>query len=395
MRLSNARLSDGRTVSVSIEANRITEVTPAPAEGQDLEGRLLLPGLIDGHVHLDKTLLGLPWRPHEAGDSVRDRIETERRLRPTLGRSVQQRATALLERMASFGTVALRTHVDIDDSVGLVNLEAVLEVVEAFRGRMEIQVVAFPQSGIVTRPGVPALLDEALRMGVQVMGGLDPTTIDGDPAAHLDVVFGLAARHGAGVDIHLHEQGALGNATLRDIAARTGAAGMAGQVVVSHAFSLGTPDGEDFAATADALAGAGVAILTAAPGAAPMPPVLPLRARGVVVFAGSDNIRDLWSPFGTGDMLQRAFLVAQRQGFRTDADIAVAFDLCTGAAAQALGLAPRRVMAGAPADLVAVRAETLAEAVALCPDGRLVWQAGRPLGSSGSAGGSAGAPRSP
>jgi cytosine deaminase len=383
--LTNGRLTDGRRVDITLAGERIAGVTPVSgATGVDLGGGLVLPGLIDGHVHLDKTLLGLPWRPHAADNSTAGRIAHERAARPSLELPVRARAENLLARMAGHGTSALRTHVDIDETTGLANLHAVLDAVATVLDRMTVQIVAFPQSGISGRPGVADLLDAALREGADLIGGIDPNAIDGDPSGHLDTVFRLAERHGVGIDIHCHETGPTGNAVLRDIAARTAAAGLGGRVTVSHAFSLGADDARDVQSTADALAAAGVAILTAAPGAAPMPPVKRLRAAGVTVFAGSDNIRDLWSPFGNGDMLERAFLIAYRQGFRTDADIATAFELCTSEAARAMGLPEPAVAPGVLADLVVVPGvETLAEVIAERPGGRLIWQRGRPVRTSG------------
>jgi cytosine deaminase len=312
MRITDARLPTGALADITIAAGRIAAIDPPSGAlaDHDARGRLILPALTDGHVHLDKTLWGMPWRPNESGASVRSRIEAERRIRPTLATPVQSRAQALLNAMAAHGTVALRTHADIDDTTGLGNLHAVLEVAQANRHRLDIQIVAFPQSGITTRPGVAELLDQALAQGADLIGGLDPQSIDGDADAHLDVVFRLATRHAKGIDIHLHDAGPSGNEQLRAIARRTVETGLSGKVTVSHAFSLGTPDARDFARTADALAAAGVAILTSAPGAAPMPPVLALRQHGVTIFAGNDNIRDLWSPHGTGDMLERVWLVA-------------------------------------------------------------------------------------
>lgn len=390
MHLLNARHPDGRMLDVAIADGMIAALTPAgshldgqPPGAHDLRGALLLPALVDGHVHLDKTLMGMPWRPNSGAADVAGRIANERAVRGGLAHSIETRANALLKRMTRHGTTALRTHVDIDDAVGLTGFHAVLRVIEAWRGRADIQLVAFPQSGIVTQPGVADLLDAALREGADLVGGLDPASIDGDAAAHLDIVFGLARRHGKGIDIHLHDTGPAGNAQLRDIAARTAAAGMAGIVTVSHAFSLGTADARDLAATADALAAAGVSILTSSPSAVPVPPVKALRGRGVTVFAGSDNIRDLWSPFGNGDMLERAMLVCLRQGFRSDEDIGVAFEICSDAGARILGLAGRSVSAGAPADLVAVPCETLAEAVAERPLRRQVFRAGRLLPTAG------------
>jgi len=386
MLLTNARLPQESgtiaAVDVAISHGRIQAITPAAGRpgGIDLGGALLLPALVDGHVHLDKTLWGLPWRPNSGAANVAGRVENERLHRRDLP-PVQQRGAALLRQMIACGTTALRTHTDVDDAYGLANFHATMELVASFKGQADIQVVAFPQSGIVTRPGVADLLAEALREGADLVGGLDPASIDGDAKAHLDVVFGLAQRFDRGIDIHLHDRDPGGNAQLRDIAARTIAIGMQHRVTVSHAFSLGTPDENDFAATADALATAGVHILTSSPSAGPVPPVLALRARGVVIHAGSDNIRDLWSPFGNGDMLERAFLVALRQGFRADEDIAVALSLCGDAAA--LGLPARRIAVGMPADLMAVECETLSEAVARRPPRKLVMKAGVVLARDG------------
>ena len=382
MLLANARLPHTPApVDVAIAHGRIAAITPAAGRpGIDLAGALLLPSFVDGHVHLDKTLWGLPWRPNSGAPTVRERIENERTHRRTLP-PVQQRGAALLRQMIAHGTTALRTHADVDDAYGLANLEATLELRQAFRGRADIQVVAFPQSGILTRPGVAELLAEALRLGAEFVGGLDPASIDGDAKGHLDIVFGLAQRFDRGIDIHLHDRDAGGNAQLRDIAARTIAIGMQHRVTVSHAFSLGTPDESDFARTADALAEAGVHILTSSPSVGIVPPVHALRARGVVIHAGSDNIRDLWNSLGTGDMLERALIIALKQGFRSDPDIETALSLCTDAAA--LGLPAHRLVVGAAADLVALEAETPAEAVALRPVRRLVMKAGVILAREG------------
>lgn len=385
MLLTNARLPHGSAatgpVDVAIAHGRIAAITPAAGRpGLDLAGALLLPSLVDGHVHLDKTVWGLPWRPNSGAATVRERIENERLVRAVLP-PVAERGANLLRQMIAAGTTALRTHTDIDDAHGLSNFHATMQLVARFKGRADIQVVAFPQSGIVSRPGVADLLAQALREGADLVGGLDPATYDGDAKAHLDIVFGLAQRFDRGIDIHLHDRDAGGNAQLRDIAARTIAIGLQHRVTVSHAFSLGTSDAHDFASTADALAEAGVHILTSSPSAGIVPPVHALRARGVVIHAGSDNIRDLWSPFGNGDMLERALLTALRQGFRSDPDIAIALSLCSDAAA--LGLPAHRLVVGAAADLITVDAETPTEAVANRPPRKLVMKGGVILARDG------------
>ena len=148
------------------------------------------------------------------------------------------------------------------------------------------------------------------------------------------------------------------------------------QATVSHGFSLGAATDADFDRTADMMAASGVSLVTHGGGASPLPPVKRLRSKGVRVFAGNDNVRDTWSPYGNGDMLERAMLLAWRSGFRTDADLAVAFETISGAGAQALGLNDHGLEVGKRADFVCVQAETLAEAVVSRPRRHLVIKRG-------------------
>lgn len=383
-RFHNAKLPDGRTVDIAIADGLFSAFeAPSRSDAEDLGGKLVLPGLIDGHIHLDKTFLGLPWRPHRAGPTVVDRIAAEKTGRTDLSLPVEQRARNFLARELAMGTVALRSHVDIDPDSRLDHLHQVMAAREAFADRVDVQLVAFPQSGVLTAPGVADLLDAALAEGAELIGGLDPAGIDGDMDGHLDLIFALAGKHGVGVDIHLHDPGHRGALELRAIADRTAALGMHGRVTVSHAFALATVDDRTLALTMADLARADVAILTSAPGTGNLIPVEALREAGVRVFAGSDNVRDAWSPFGNGDMLERAMLVAYRAGLRTDTGLARAFDLATGAAAQALGYGPYGLEVGARGDFVAVEAETLAEAVVNRPPRALVVKGGRVVARDG------------
>jgi cytosine deaminase len=387
--LTDALLPGGRRVDVRLADGTIAAIsdaggTPASVgERIDLAGALLLPGLIDGHIHLDKTLVGLHFQPHRPGASVTDRIRIEKELRRSLTVPVEVRATRLVEQVVSYGTVALRTHVDIDDEVRLDGLHALLRLREKVRNLIDIQIVAFPQSGIVTCPGVADLLDNAIREGADLVGGLDPAGIDGDVTGHLEAVFAIASRHGVGVDVHLHDPGPLGCFELRQIAARTETAGLQGRVAVSHAFALGGVDDVEFSLTAEALAHAGVAIMTNGPGPVPMPPVKRLVAAGVKVFSGSDNIRDAWSPYGNGDMLERVAIVGARQGLLADEDLELAFHFATRAAAQVLGRPDGGIAVDAEADLVAVPAQSIAEAVAGHPARALVMKRGRVVARDG------------
>lgn len=383
--LRNGLLDDGRAVDIRLAQGRIAAIAPAGTvpDGLDLAGALVLPGLFEGHIHLDKTHLGLPWIPHRKGSSVADRIAAEKAIRREIAEPMAVRARRMVDHVVARGTTTMRSHVDIDTEIGLAGVDALLRLREEVRDRIEIELVAFPQSGVVSHPGAAELMDEALALGVEVVGGLDPAGIDGAIDGQLDILFDLAVKHAKPIDIHLHDPGALGCYELQRIAARAHDAGLEGRVVVSHAFALGSVDADLFARTAEALARGGVAIMTNGPGPNTIPPVELLHVHGVTVFVGSDNIRDAWSPYGNGDMLDRARLVGYRSAMATDEALRLAFDLATSHTAHVMQRPTPEIAIGAPADLVVVRAQHVPEAVATAAPRELVIKAGRIVARNG------------
>jgi len=387
VRFVNATLPDGSRHDIEVEGGRISALLPASTRATDaidLSGTVVLPPLVDGHIHLDKTLLGLPWVPNQAaGNTVLDRIEAERRVRAARTVPEFETGSNLVRQVVASGTLHMRTHVDVDNQLGLRNLHEVLKIREHFRDLVTIEIVAFPQSGILRSPGTAELVDEAIAQGADLVGGLDPVGIDGDLDAHLDAIFAIAQRRGAGIDIHLHDGGDAGLAQILAVARRTEATGLQGKVAVSHAFALGSVATDSVTRAADTLARAGVAIMSHGPGGATIPPLKLLREHGVEVFGGSDNIRDAWSPFGNGDMLERAMLIGYRANFRHDEDLALALDMVTAAGARVLGLSDYGFRVGGPADFVTVEATTLAEAVATRKRRSLVVKSGRIVAKDG------------
>lgn len=354
---TNALTADGNRHDLATCDGRFVKIdaVAATAERIDLNGLTVLPAFVDGHIHLDKSFVGDVWHPHQPVASLRERLDVEKRL---LSRAlpVVERAEALLAQAHSLGTVAMRSHVDVDPVIGLDHLHAVVTACETWKNRVDVEIVAFPQAGIVSSPGTADLLNAAMREGATVVGGLDPSEFDGDADAHLDVVFGTAERHGAKIDIHLHEHGAGGIEQIERIAARTAAAGMSGLVTISHAYALGDVSRDEARRVSTILAEAGVSILTNAPGDHPFPPVEVLRGEGVHVFAGNDNIRDAWWPYGNGDLLERAMLIGYRSGFYSDQQLGVALDMVTADSARALGRALQGFAVGDEASFVIVDA---------------------------------------
>lgn len=362
---------DGRFVDINGDDAALAE-----AESVDLTGFTVLPGLVDGHIHLDKSFVGDRWHPHQPVSSLRERLAVEKTAIAAAA-PMADRAEALIRQCSAFGTVAMRCHVDIDGSTGLRHLEAVREAALRCADIMRIQLVAFPQAGVMSCPGTAAILEQAIAAGVKVLGGIDPSTLDGDAEGQLALLFGLAERYGVQLDIHLHEPGETGLAQLLRIAARTRASGLQGRVAVSHAYALGEVPLARALQVGEALATAGVAIMSNAPGDHPFPPLRALHDAGVRVFAGNDNIRDCWWPYGNGDLLQRAMLLGYRSGFYTDADLMLVLDMVTTHAAEVIGLPRYGIADGLPATFVAVRADHGPAAVAGVPGERRVVVAGR------------------
>ena len=370
----------GNALRLAVQDGRIArlastgEALPA-AETVDLGGRLVLPGFVDGHIHLDKSFVGDRWRPHQPVASLRERLAVEKHELASAP-PIVQRADALIGQAASYGTLAMRCHVDVDATTGLSNLRAILEARDKWKALIDIELVAFPQAGVVTCPGTAEVMEAAVREGVQVVGGIDPTTLDGDAEAQLDIVFGIADRHGVKVDIHLHEPGDICIAQLERIATRTQALGMQGLVAVSHAYGLGDVPDAVVDRTAEVLAGAGISIMTNAPGEHAFPPVLRLRAGGVRVFTGNDNIQDAWWPYGNGDMLQRAMLISYRSGFNTDEELRVALEMATVASAGVMGKQDYGLKVGNEASFVLFKAPNAAAAVAAAIHERVIVRHG-------------------
>ncbi|MBB4040284.1 cytosine/adenosine deaminase-related metal-dependent hydrolase [Microvirga flocculans] len=386
--LRNVRpMGEGMT-SVAIRNGRIAAFgyEPGPEDTViDGEGGILIPGLVEAHTHMDKTLLGMGWYRNDVGPRLIDKIENERRQRRILGIDPARQSARQAVLAASLGTTHIRTHVDVDTEVGLAGIEGVLETRERYKDVVEIELVAFPQSGMLIRPGTVELMEKALQLGAQVVGGLDPAAIDRDPKGHLDVVFGLADRYGVPVDIHLHETAELGAFSMELIIERTKALGLQGRVTVSHAFCLGMADQDYVAALIDALAEARIHILTTAPASRPAPAVKRLVEAGIVVAAGSDGVRDTWGPYNNPDMLERAFLVGLRNNLRRDDEVALALDTCTHGGARMMELDGYGLAPDCKADLVVLEGETLAEAVVSRRPRKLVMKGGKVTARDGAA----------
>ncbi|WP_427885427.1 amidohydrolase family protein [Kribbella sp. GL6] len=303
--VSAVRIEDGVIVDVR-RGER------APGDGRrvfDAGGMLLMPALRDMHIHLDKTFYGGPWRAPIPGRSW---LAEEERLLPEMSEQIPVRSNAILDLLISKGTTEVAAHCNVDHIVGTRNVERLLDVLRS-RADVDWTVIAYPQHGL--RDGTIApLLEEALGLGATVVGGIDPARIEGDVAKALDVTFGLAVAHGAGIDFHLHDGGSLGLYEISQILSYVERTGWQGKVALSNANALSGASPDTVRALADRLAAARVSVGTTVGVGGSLLPFAALEQAGVEVTLGSDSIMDILTPFGPGDLVEQLWILAQRTG---------------------------------------------------------------------------------
>ncbi|ULL19854.1 deaminase [Paenibacillus sp. H1-7] len=364
----NLRIDDGMISEVLSKG----AVLPPELPRYDARGLLLLPSFREMHIHLDKTFYGGPWRAvRPAPNGKWDRIREEQELLPLLLPTAQERAEKLIEMILGYGSTYVRSHCNIDPVIGVNNLESLLRALDHYKDKISHEIVAFPQHGLV-RPEVAssviASMKEAMRMGVTHVGGIDPATVDGDMEKSLQTIIELAVEYEAGIDIHLHDGGETGLNTIRRLADLTEEAGLQGRVTVSHAFSLASAAPGEDKELAGRLASLGISIASSVPAGKGMMPIPLLMANKVEVMLGNDSIIDHWSPFGTGDILQKSNLAAQLYGWSSEYSLSRALALATGGV---IPLDEKGVQVwpapGVEASGVLVDASCSAEAVARLP----------------------------
>ncbi|MDX1301035.1 amidohydrolase family protein [Photobacterium sp.] len=375
---SDILILDGKIEKI---APSITAVTPATVV--DGGGKLALPGFIDGHAHIDKSLWGMDWYANDVPSDLEGIITNERNFRAENPFSPQEQSERVCRQAISKGTTHIRTHIDVDTEIGLKHIQGVLETKEKLKNQIFIETVAFPQSGMLGRPGTVNLMEESLIMGADLIGGIDPSSFERNPVEHINTLFLLAAKHGKGVDIHLHEPGTLGAFSVELIIEKTKEYQLNGNVTISHAFCLGEVDADYQARLVDGLATQQIHIATTAPANRNLPPYEMLKAAGVKVTVGNDGIRDTWSPYGNADMLQRAMLMGLKYRWRKDRDLEQALYAITQGGADVLGLTNYGLKKGVEADLVLLEGQVAIQPIIDQPVDRTVIKAGMVVAENG------------
>jgi cytosine deaminase len=392
--LRNATLPDGRLVDIAIDGARIAAVEPAlPQRGAreiDVGGDLVTPPFVDAHFHMDATLsYGLP-RVNESG-TLLEGIALWGELKPQLAQdALVERALRYCDWAVARGLLAIRTHVDICDD-RLLAVEALLDVKGRVAPYIDLQLVAFPQDGLLRSPTALANLKRAIRMGVDVVGGIphfERTMADGAESVRLLCEF--AAEQGLMVDMHCDESDDPLSRHIETLAAETLRLGMQGRVAGSHLTSMHSMDNYYVSKLLPLIAESGVAAIAnplinitlqgrhdTYPKRRGMTRVPELLAAGVPVAFGHDCVMDPWYGLGSGDMLEVAHMglhVAQMTG---QAAMRQCFQAITETPARILGLQGYGIAPGCRADLVWLDAADPVEAIRLRAVRRLVLRAGQ------------------
>ncbi|NIF04438.1 amidohydrolase family protein [Chryseobacterium sp. Tr-659] len=372
--------------SIDIENGKIQAVkaNDSASDAIDAGGYLMLPAFRDMHIHLDKTLYGLPWQAlSPKRRTVRDMIAYEQEIIPELLKTSVERAEQLINLLQHYGTHFARTHFNIDPTSGLKSLEHLEQALENKKDSFKAELVAFPQHGIYYTESASLMKEAAKLKSVGFIGGLDPLSIDGSIEKVMDFTVQLALDHHKGIDIHLHEAGESGMKTINYLIDKTiENPELQGKTFVSHAFALAHLSPKETEQIAERLAHGKVGIASSVPFKGTVMPIPTLKKYGVNVLIGNDNVQDYWSTFGSGNMLQKANLIAELYGYATEYALSRALQFATQSI---LPLDEKGIQqwpkAGDEAAIVLADASCSAEAVsrmskieALMNDGNLFWR---------------------
>lgn len=318
---------------IEVENGKIKAVVPnnPNSDAIDMEGKLMLPAFKDLHCHLDKTLYGLPWQAvSPKRKTVKEMIAYEQEIIPELLKTSVERSEQLIHLLQHFGTTSARSHFNVDPTSGLKSLENLEQALKNNNDSFEAELVAFPQHGLYYTDSVSLMKEAASHESVGFIGGLDPFSIDGSVEKPLDFTVQLALDHSKGIDLHLHEIGDSGMKTIRYLIDKVNEnPELKGKVVVSHAFALGHLSMRDTEEIAERLAGANIGIASSIPFYGTIMPIPMLKKYGVTVLIGNDNVQDHWSTFGTGNILQKANLIAELYGYTSEFDLSRTLSFAT------------------------------------------------------------------
>src|ERR1700716_4033612 len=357
----------------------------------DADGRMAVPGFVEPHIHLDKALIS-ERAPVNVSGTLTEAIEKlwEIKRHYTI-EEIADRASRVLARAIENGISRLRSHVDVDPIGGTRPAEGLIRARERFRDLIDIQIVAFPQEGIIKSPGTEALMREVMKRGVDVVGGMRFNEASPlDSRRHIEIVFEIAREFDADIDMHVDETDDPAARTLEVLAELTIANGWHGRVTAGHTCALASYPRNYADHVIDRLHAANVNMIANPatnlmlqgrlddyPKRRGVTQVKELLAAGVNVACGQDCVHDTFYPFGQNGPLEIAFLLCHASHMSQPPEILTVMDMVTANGARALRVPDFAVAVGGVADLVVLDARDAREAFATRSPRRWVIRKGR------------------
>ncbi|WP_062105616.1 amidohydrolase [Bacillus niameyensis] len=346
----------------------------------DMEGKLALPAFKEMHNHLDKTYLSLGWKACRPVKSLSERLAIEAAELDELSETVTQRASAMIELHLKNGVNHIRTHVNIDPFIKLKNLEGVKKALEAYKQYLTYEIVAFPQHGLLAHEEMPDLLRQALESGATILGGLDPAGIDKDIEKSLQVTMDIAKEYDVDVDMHLHDRGQVGFYTMDKWLDMAKEQNYKRHTAFSHAFGLSNLSPHMQKLFAKKLSEHNAEIMSTIPISInhQLIPIDILKTEGVKVALGCDGFYDSWSPYFSGDIMEKVHNFCDYTGKSDERSLRQSLSLITQEVTP-LDFEGKQKwpMIGDEASFVFVDASCSAEAVARLPKNRQLMHKGK------------------
>ncbi|GAA3018225.1 amidohydrolase [Tetragenococcus solitarius] len=330
---TNTKITD-----ILIEDGTFAKIGPHLQEAADIvidaKKQLLLPSLREMHIHIDKTYFGNGWQaPIPAENGIYTRLEEEKTLLPEQLDVAEERAHAMVQHYIAHGHTHIRTHVNVDPQIKTKHVQLAKRVLQDYKDQITYEIVAFPQHGLL-RNGSEFLtiLEDALKLGVTHIGGVDPASLDRNIGEVLKTTFALAKKYNVGIDMHLHDRDTLGAFEIHRILDFIEQKNFSQPVTLIHAFALAGISDNELDELMQRMAKNKVDVTTTVVISDEnlTLPVKKLYDNGVAVSFGHDSLTDHWSPLGTGDTIQKLNLFIERCGYIDEFQISQSLKYATG-----------------------------------------------------------------
>ena len=393
LKITNVSLPDRKgNWNIQIALDRITKISAEPiVENTDkiLDGRgkLLIPGFVDPHIHLDKALL-LERSPAIEGTFSEALQKTLQAKKEYTVADIQSRARKIITKAIAFGTTTMRTHVEVDPILQLKSMEALLPLKKEFAWGITLQLAVFAQEGITNQPETLDLLRQAMEMGGDVIGSAP--YVDQDPPENIRLVYDLAQKFDCDIDFHLDFLDDNAPLLLPLVIEETLNRNWHNRVCLGHMTKLAGLTPEELTSFIPLLQESGIAIL-ALPATdlymmarqdthnirRGVAPINQLAEAGIKVGLATNNVQNLFTPFGDGDVLKICTLLAQVLQLGTVDSHQLCLEMATVRAAQAIGIDNYGIEVGNIADLVLLEADSVSNAIATAPVNRTTIKQGK------------------